>query len=426
MSGATNPWVALRPGMDASRVARDVESAHDAFLLQGESAADVRPVVLDSWQRSLRSGVDPDSEATESWADADLRSYRNSHPMSIVRPIVRRLLLDDIAETGLLVAISDADGRLLWVEGDHAAKDRAALMNFAEGADWSERRVGTNAPGTALVVDDCVQIFASEHFSRVVQDWSCSAAPVHDPLSGAMLGAIDITGGPRVAAPEVLSLVRATVAAAEAHLSLKAAGAALGSQVRTGSTLSVLGGPAELIHEGRRVQLSRRHAEVLLLLAENPEGMSADRLAVLLDEADLDAVTVRAEVSRLRRVLGADAVTSRPYRLAIPLRTDVGAVRSALDRGDTAGALGRYRGPLLPESNAPGIVELREELRTAMRAALLRSAEPDLMREWTLAADGRDDRDCWAAYRSLLDPASPRYAQASARIELLDRRFGQG
>jgi len=413
--------------MDASRVARDVESAHEAFVAQGRTGtADVRPVVLDSWQRSLRNGVDPDSEATDSWTDTDLRSYRNSHPMAVVRPIVRRLLLDDIAETGLLVAISDADGRLLWVEGDHAAKDRAALMNFAEGANWSEDRVGTNAPGTALVVDDCVQIFASEHFSRVVQDWSCSAAPVHDPVSGAMLGAIDITGGPRVAAPEVLSLVRATVAAAEAHLSLKAAGAALGSHVRTGSTLSVLGGPAELTHAGRRVQLSRRHAEVLVLLSENPEGLSADRLAVLLDEADLDAVTVRAEVSRLRRVLGADAVTSRPYRLAIPLRTDVATVRAALDGGDTAGALGRYRGPLLPESNAPGIVELREELRTAMRAALLRTAEPHLMREWTMAVDGRDDRDCWAAYRSLLDPAGARYAQASARIELLDRRFGRG
>lgn len=91
---------------------------------------------------------------------------------------------------------------------------------------------------------------------------------------GRILGAIDITGGLACRGLEMLSLVRATVAAAEANLSLKAAGAALGSQVRTGSMLSVLGGPAELTNNGRRVQPSPRHAEVLVLLSENPEGLA--------------------------------------------------------------------------------------------------------------------------------------------------------
>ena len=91
-------------------------------------------------------------------------------------------------------------------------------MHFVEGASWGEDIAGTNAPGTALALDHAVQIYGGEHYRRPVQPWSCSAAPVHDPLTGALLGAIDVTGGDHVASPHVLTLVRATAAAAESEL----------------------------------------------------------------------------------------------------------------------------------------------------------------------------------------------------------------
>ena len=43
-----------------------------------------------------------------------------------------------------------------------------------------------------------------------------------------------------------------------------------------------------------------------------------------------------------------------------------------LDRGDLAGAVERYDGPLLPSSEAPLIVERRYHLDVALRTALLR------------------------------------------------------
>ncbi|APA96415.1 Histidine kinase [Nocardia seriolae] len=196
--------------------------AHSSFL-EGQALPavraggdSVRGVVLEAWRRSRSSGVDPDGfGGAVDLAGAELRRYRATHPTGLIRPVVRKLLVEDAAEAGLLVAISDARGRLLWVEGDRKVRDRASGMNFVEGADWSEDRMGTNAPGTALALDHHVQIFGAEHFSRVVHEFSCTAAPVHDPFSGRIIGAIDITGGPRVAAPEVLSLIRATVVAAE-------------------------------------------------------------------------------------------------------------------------------------------------------------------------------------------------------------------
>ncbi len=427
-----NPWVAVRPGDDVAELARTVSTAHRSFVdcsdphpTDGADVSGIRPVVFDSWLRSRDRGVNPDGVGVDGDLDgAELDSYRATHPMALIRPVVRRLLVDDVADTGLLVAISDAAGRLLWVEGDTAARDRAVAMNFVEGADWSEERVGTNAPGTALAVDQCVQIFGAEHFNSAVHDWSCSAAPVHDPTSGQILGAIDITGGPEVAQPQVLALVRATVAAAEAELRLHL----LNSPRLLGSALprlSVLGSERPtLVRGGERITLSRRHAEILVLLADRPEGLSGDQLAILLDESELDSVTIRAEMSRLRKVFGADGIGSRPYRLRTDLGTDVDEVRRALERGDAAAALAAYRGSVLPGSVAPGVEEIREQLTARMQAALLRSGEQSLLARWTATPDGREDSVAWSAYLASIDPRSPMYDQVRARIAVLDLQLG--
>ncbi|WP_433560920.1 transcriptional regulator [Nocardia sp. CA-151230] len=426
-----NPWVAVRPDDDLTQLTQRVSSAHRSFLegvdqlptLRPECYS-VRPVVLDSWRRSRSNGVDPDDSGDGVDLDGlELQRYRSAHPTALIRPVVRKLLVEDAAEAGLLVAISDAEGRLLWVEGDSKVKDRALAMNFVEGADWSEDRVGTNAPGTALALDHHVQFFGAEHFSRIVHEWSCSAAPVHDPLTGQIIGAIDITGGPRVAGLEVLSLIRATVLAAESELRLHLLDSP--KPLDTTTRLRVLGSDRpSLTRNGERIRLSQRHAEILLLLADHPEGLSADHLAMLLDESELDPVTVRAELSRVRKLLGANGLGSRPYRLLMELDTDVDEVRRALGRGDAAAALRAYPGPILPRSLAPGITELRTELHGCLRAALLTAGDRRLLGQWTSSVDGRDDVAAWSAYLATLDRHSSMYAQVKSKLTLLDRRLG--
>ncbi|MFQ6394517.1 transcriptional regulator [Nocardia sp. KC 131] len=427
-----NPWVAVRPGDDVAQLARRVSFAHRSFVegvdrlpsLRSDGDS-VRSVVLDSWHRSRDNGVDPDGFGDAVDLDGlELQRYRAAHPTALIRPVVRKLLVEDAADAGLLVAISDAEGRLLWVEGDSKVKDRALAMNFVEGVDWSEDRVGTNAPGTALALDHHVQIFGAEHFSRAVHEWSCSAAPVHDPLSGRIIGAIDITGGPRVAVPEVLSLIRATVLAAESELRLHLLNSPKPPHPAA-ARLQVLGSDRpSLTRGGERIRLSQRHAEILLLLADHPEGLSADHLAMLLDESELDPVTVRAELSRVRKMLGANALGSRPYRLLMDLDTDVGEVQRALARGDTSAALRAYSGPILPRSLAPGIEERRVELRGRLRAALLRAGDRRLLRRWTSSVDGREDIAAWTAYLASLDRRSSMYAQVRTQLTLLDRKLG--
>ncbi|MER6979380.1 helix-turn-helix domain-containing protein, partial [Streptomyces carpinensis] len=60
-------------------------------------------------------------------------------------------------------------------------------------------------------------------------------------------------------------------------------------------------------------ELSPRHAELLYLLAVHPAGRSAADLAEAVFGDPARTVTVRAEMSRVRRYLGA-LLEHRPYR----------------------------------------------------------------------------------------------------------------
>ncbi|MET0820416.1 MAG: transcriptional regulator, partial [Aeromicrobium sp.] len=148
----------------------------------------VRPLVVESWRRSIAGGIDPERALADIRLDGTaLAAIRDAHPLAAGMPVIRRLLVESAADAGLLVAVSDAAGQLLWVEGDASLRSLAEQMHFVEGADWSEASAGTNAPGTALALDRPVQIFGAEHLARQVTPWSCSAAPIHDPDTGAIL-----------------------------------------------------------------------------------------------------------------------------------------------------------------------------------------------------------------------------------------------
>lgn len=429
------------------RDARWVREAYERFVGSGgrRTPEGIDPVVAESWRRSLRSGVDPDGpDGDGGLADADLEDHRSRHPLAVAMPLVRDLTGAATSE-GLVVAVSDEGGRLLWVEGRGAGRRTADRVGFVEGAVWREELVGTNAPGTALATRRPVQVIGAEHFWRPVQGLSCTAAPVHDPVTGGVLGVLDVTGGRVAASPVALSLVRATVASVERELAARLAtladagrppwlsgpGLSRGGVWRrtAGPELQVLGRPA--LH-GRPLAL--RHAEIVLLLAEHPRGLSAEELAVLLHPGHLSLVAVRAEMSRLRRAVEAvpggwaGSVTpgpllagSRPYRLARPLVTDAATVRHLLACGDVRGALAAYPEPVLRRSVAPGVERVRDELAAEVRAAVLATRDTGTVEAWAARDEGADDHAAWSLLARLAAPGTPRAARAKARLALLDR-----
>ncbi|MFC4514477.1 GAF domain-containing protein [Streptomyces ehimensis] len=413
-----NPWLAMASGADPAERSRTMGGAHSAFVSDGVVSPRVRAVVAESWRRSAAVLPGPEFMAPVELTDDELDRYRRTHPLARVMPLLRELL-GTIADDGAhLLAVCDAAGRMLWVEGHAGVRRGAERMNFVPGARWDERHAGTNAPGTALALDHAVQIFATEHYNRLVQPWTCAAAPIHDPVTGRLLGAVDITGGDHLAGPHSLALVQATARAAEAHLTTDPA---------TGHpTLSALGREEALLTtNGHRLRLSRRHSEILTLLAANPAGMTGDQLSLALyGERPVPPVTLRAELSRLRRLVGG-LLHSRPYRLSVPVQTDAADVERELAAGDLCGALRTYAGPLLPQSEAPGIRRMRRLLEDRLRRAVLVGDDAGALQLWADSPWGEEDLEVWERLLATLPEDARHRGRVAARAGRLRATFAQ-
>ena len=432
--------------------------------------------------------VADDDEAAARW---------QVHPLVSAAPLIRECLASIADDAAHLMVVSDADGTLLWMEGEPSVRLAASdSMNFSIGALWSEGGAGTNAIGTALAADHAVQVFAAEHFNEVVQAWTCAAAPVHDPDTGRLLGVIDLTGRMRTVHPHSFAVAVATAGAVEAQLRVdmherdarlrsrygdrvidgrgpralvtvsgrvifaRPDGWAGGERIAVppwGGPLTLPGGTAafaeplehggaflvrrldglagaregaviglELLGRdhcrvtvgGRSVEVGRRHAEILALLALYPGGYSTEQMREALYGDNATASSVRGEVSRLRKLLGVE-IETEPYRLAAPVQSDAGAVQALLRRGRVREAAERYTGPLLPLSDAPGVARERDELDGWVRHAVMTSGDREALWAWVGSPAGDDDLGAWKLALSQLEFHDPRRSQAAAQVARL-------
>ncbi|SFW64025.1 GAF domain-containing protein [Amycolatopsis australiensis] len=474
---------------DPESYARLLQRVREAVLAGVPGPRPPRSVVSASWDRSLAARVDPDEGEAPFVYDADmLAALREAHPLAPVLPILRQMLVSIADDAEHVMIVTDADGLILWREGETGQLLRGDRVGLTEGTRWSEAAIGTNAMGTALATGEPVQIYSAEHLVRRYHTWTCAAAPVRDPETGALLGSIDVSGPLRTVHPAMLSLVTATAQLAEGQLRaqlavrderlrrvnmphlealrgqpgalLSAGGRVLAAQScllpstvdvrRGGGTVALPDGRLATVEplpegyllrlasggtggrrsrlrleylsdgahsttvDGREVPLTLRHAEILTLLALHPNGLSAERLALQLYGETGNPVTVRAEIHRLRSQLGASVVQTRPYRLAADVDADFVRAREALRTGSPSDVLRVFRGPLLPESEAPAIREERETLTAQVRQVALNSADSAVLWSFWETACGVDDFAVLDALLETLPAADPRRAAVTA------------
>lgn len=499
-----NPWLAVDASTPPATRARIVRRAWEGFL-GGEHDLRVRGPIADSWNRCQDAGVAHAGDAVAPIVvDEDEAEARwLSHPLAEVAPLIRDCLAPITDEAHLMV-VSDARGVLLWMEGDRDVRRSAERMNFATGTLWDETSAGTNAVGTALAADHAVQVFAAEHFHEVAQTWSCSAAPVHDPDSGALLGVIDLTSRMSTVHTYALAVAVATARATEAHLRTAmqerdarlvaqyheriAAGrgprallspygrvivandawmraaprvereAATGrlaldgqpngalESVRHGEayiadaedpvatrrvaskprgqlelTLLAPGGPRAAV-DAVDLPLRPRQAEILVLLALHPQGLTTEELGAGLYGERAKPSSVRVEVSRLRKLLG-PWITTQPYRLVEAARCDARQLPSLLEAGRLREAIALHGAGILPRSEAPGIVRERELLDRWLRQAVLASDDAETLWSWLSSEAGEDDLVAWRRLLPKLAVRDDRRPFALARTEDLRVRL---
>ena len=226
---SSKSWLAIDVGTAPTLRAQELRFAWERFVAglghpsDDDDPDDVREPIVDSWRRSVEAGIDPTGHqlAPVVAGEEETQQRWEEHPLARAAPLIHECLAAIADDTEHLVVVTDAGGVLLSVEGSARLRRRAAdHMNFTEGTLWSEPGAGTNAIGTAIAADHAVQVFGPEHFNEVVQRWTCSAAPIHDPDTGGLLGVIDLTGDFSNVHPHSLAVATATAQAVEAWLRL--------------------------------------------------------------------------------------------------------------------------------------------------------------------------------------------------------------
>ncbi|MCS0602123.1 GAF domain-containing protein [Streptomyces sp. LP11] len=416
--------VARLAAVDAAQAARVLSEVREATLAGRRARIAPRPVIGQSWERMLRSGLDPERDRRSGVLSEDEVRYRRARsPLRQVLPVLREGLLSVADVAHHIMVVADAEGRVLWREGSRPVLRKADGLGFQLGADWREDVVGTNGVGTPAVVRRPVQVFGGEHFVRSQTSWTCTGAPITDPRDGRLLGVVDVSGPLETMHPATLAWVESVAKLAEARLRelhaasldrLRAVAAPVLARLdgralvvdRDGWTVAVSGMPyvrrvalPKSLSPGRRWlpvpgscaveplaggwllraeddvpagagsrvvldlarpgrceltvespagswsrELSPRHAELLYLLAEHPSGRGAAGLAEDLFGDPSRTVTVRAEMSRIRRYLG-DVLRHRPYRFHENAEVEVVLPDDPRD--------------LLPQSTAPALARRR-------------------------------------------------------------------
>ncbi len=362
-------------GSDLTDRRHDAVRSWTAFVELGDRGGlAVRPEILTSWQRS-REALPPDLTHAPLSDEDETRSYWADSPLRQAVARVESELRRTAEDGDLVVAVTDPGTRILWTYAGRVMRRKAETVNFVPGGRWDDQSVGTNALDLAQRLSAPSMVFAAEHYSPIVHNWVCWAAPVHDPVTGRQLGVIDLSTSWDRTHPIGLATAGLLARLLETAMP-RSAVPDPGASANDGLRLSLLG-HAEVVLDGRRLALSRRQTEILALLALNPDGLSLERLhAMLYGDQAVTLSTLKAEVSHLRGALEGQ-LSSRPYRLMMPIRTDVEAVLDDLRAGDVCAAAASYGGDLLPGTDSPALGELGEVVAVALRQALLADPQPD-------------------------------------------------
>jgi transcriptional regulator of acetoin/glycerol metabolism len=386
--------------------------AWTTFVEHGDGAQSlVRPEIFTSWERSdasIRTDVTHAPLADE----GDTRAFWQGSPLQIAVARVEDELRRTAEDGDLVLAVTDADTRILWTYGGRVMRRKAESVNFVAGGRWDDESVGTNALDLANRLARPAMVFSAEHYASIVHNWVCWAAPVNDPVTGRQLGVIDLsttwdrTHPIGLATARVMArLIEQAMPRSHEHPGLPVPE---DSPDVVGLSLRLLG-TAEAHLDGERLLLNRRQTEVLAVLAMNPEGVSLERLhALVYGDKGVTLSTLKAEVSHLRSALHGQ-LTSRPYRLTMPVTSDVDTVLAAVRRGDVGAALTSYGGDLLPGTNSPALAELGEYVAVAVREALLADPRPEAVVRYTELApyDAEVIEVCLARLGSSPHPAKP-------------------
>jgi len=167
---------------------------------------EVREPILASWWRSRQWKVAADRVALPYVRDPNLDTPLTRNAMPVLRNLREHLEGQPIS-----VILTDAAGVVLSrMTADHDLERHLDGVQLAPGFSYAEEYVGTNGIGTALEGGQPACVFGHEHYAEDLEDLACAGVPIHDPISGKAVGAVDLTCWRKDADPLLIALAKTT------------------------------------------------------------------------------------------------------------------------------------------------------------------------------------------------------------------------
>ena len=339
----------MAPGLE--NVANAIAFAREQFLHGEQPSGPIRHEIFTSWRRSALSGADPDIATFPYSSELDLGGRLTKAAYPVLDRLAERL-----ESTGTAVLLADKDARILnrWAADPELLRmmDRS---DSAPGFSLIEDVCGTNGLGSVVEERRPMYVCGAEHFAERFINYACYGAPIINPLTGRLEGAVTLVCNSVDASPLMMPFVQEMSGAIEDRL-------------RSFATLreqALLDAFTKAAHGARRP-----------VIAVNDKTIITNPLASRLLEG--------VEHATLWEYAAAAISTRRPSQGAVRTPTGIeihATFRPLLDGGEVLGAIGE----LDPTPMSVGIRRHRRRCRSG--AVLVGFA--------SLSAD-RADRGCTA------------------------------
>ncbi|HEX4973651.1 MAG TPA: sigma-54-dependent Fis family transcriptional regulator [Steroidobacteraceae bacterium] len=183
-------------------VGETAATKHAATVLQfvrspsGEAIAGspgLSPAIGGSWRRcALDYALDPARHYSPTIVDASMLKQRRGQHDELLQVASAEIdwLYEYIAESGYALVLTDATGIVLYEKTDATLANTFRASGLVSGADWSERREGTNGIGTCIAESRPIIVHREEHFRSSHIGLTCFGSPIRDP-AGALVAVLD-------------------------------------------------------------------------------------------------------------------------------------------------------------------------------------------------------------------------------------------
>ncbi|MEU5258728.1 helix-turn-helix domain-containing protein [Amycolatopsis sp. NPDC021455] len=166
----------------------------------------VRQTILASWRRSREFRVEANR--------IDPLYLGDQNPDSpLVRgaePVLHKLG-EQFEGQPISLILTDASGVVLTQRtGDADLARHLERVELVPGFSYGEQSVGTNGIGTALEDGRPTTVFGHEHYAEHLENLACAGVPIHHPISGKKVGAVDLTCWYKDAGGLLVALARST------------------------------------------------------------------------------------------------------------------------------------------------------------------------------------------------------------------------